>query len=183
MCMEVLKRLKASFQSEKRVRILAIVGALGILLLCLSEFLPKSNKTETPTEPITATGDAQFRQETEKRLAETISNMQGAGRVQVMLTLESSDERIYAANEKSDIKSGGGSTQQSYDAQYVMIDGQNGDEGMLLKTNTPRVMGVIIVCDGGDSPTVANQITNAVCGALGIGANRVSVLKMKSAEE
>lgn len=180
--MEALKRLKDVFQKEKRVRILAIIGALGILLLCLSEFLPKGSKTETETQSVSQ-NETQFRQETEKRLQQTLSKMQGAGRVEVMVTLACSDERIYAADEKSDVKTGGDSTQQSHDAQYVMIDGQNGDTGMLIKTNTPQVLGVIVVCDGGDDPSVQNQITNAVCGALGIGANRVSVLKMKSAEE
>ena len=179
--MEALKRLKDVFQKEKRVRILAIIGALGILLLCLSEFLPKAKKAEAKTEP--ASSAAQFQKETEQRLRETLSKVQGAGRVEVMVTLASSDERVYAADEKSDVKTGRDSTQQSRDAQYVMIDGQNGDEGMLVKTNTPQVLGVIVVCDGGDSPSVKNQITNALCGALGIGANRVSVLKMKSAEE
>ena len=62
-------------------------------------------------------------------------------------------------------------------------DGDSGDTGILLKTNAPKIKGVIIVCDGGENPTVANQITNAVSAALGVGANRVSVLKMKSAEE
>ena len=41
---------------------------------------------------------------------------------------------------------------------------------------------VIVVCDGGDDPTVAKQITDAVSAALGIGANRISVLKMKQTE-
>lgn len=177
-----MQRLKAYFKSEKRVRILAAIGVLGILLICLSEFLPQSQKAKTKQET-TARSDADFCQQTEAKLAETIAEMQGAGRVKVMLTLESSDERIYATDEKSDIKTGGSTTQQSYDAQYVLIDGASGDEGMLLKTNSPQVKGVIIVCDGGDDPTVVNQITNAVCATLGIGANRVSVLKMKTAEE
>lgn len=180
--MKAIQRLKAYFKSEKRVRVLAALGALGILLICLSEFLPQSKQTETGQET-TAQSEADFCQQTEEKLSETIAEMQGAGRVKVMLTLESSDERIYATDEKSDIKTGSNTTQKSYDAQYVLIDSASGDGGMLLKTNAPQVKGVIIVCDGGDDPTVVNQITNAVCATLGIGANRVSVLKMKSAEE
>ncbi len=180
--MKAIQRLKAYFKSEKRVRILACLGALGILLICLSEFLPKSQKTE-PQQTAASQSDTDFCRQTEEKLAETIAEMQGAGRVKVMMTLESSDERIYATDEKSDTKTGGSTTQRSYDAQYVLIDGASGDEGMLLKTNAPQVKGVMIVCDGGDDPTVVNQITNAVCATLGIGANRVSVLKMKTAEE
>lgn len=183
--MQKLQKLKALFQTEKRVRILALLGALGIFLLCLSELLPNSraSQTEESEKTRTQTEENAFCEQTEKKLSELIAQMEGAGRVQVMLTLESSDEKIYAADEKSNAKTDGGAEQKSYDSKYVLVDGASGDAGMLLKTNAPKVKGVIIVCDGGANPAVANQITNAVSAALGIGANRVSVLKMKSAEE
>lgn len=181
--MQKFLKLKALFKSEKRVRILALLGVLGILLLCLSEFLPHTRTTQKEDTAKTQTDVNDFCAQTEKKLSELIAQVEGAGRVQVMLTIESSDEKIYAADEKSNAKTDGDAEQKSYDSQYVLVDGASGDTGMLLKTNAPKVKGVIIVCDGGENPAVANQITNAVSAALGVGANRVSVLKMKSAEE
>lgn len=181
--MQKFLKLKALFKSEKRVRILALLGALGILLLCLSEFLPHTRTAQKEDTAKTQTDVNDFCAQTEKKLSELIAQVEGAGRVQVMLTIESSDEKIYAADEKSNAKTDGDAEQKSYDSQYVLVDGASGDTGMLLKTNAPKVKGVIIVCDGGENPAVANQITNAVSAALGVGANRVSVLKMKSAEE
>ena len=81
------------------------------------------------------------------------------------------------------MKNDGDTEQKSFDSKYVLVDSDTGDTGILLKTNAPKVKGVIIVCDGGGNPSVVNQITNAVSAALGIGANRISVLKMKPAEE
>lgn len=181
--MQKFLKLKALFKSEKRVRILALLGVLGILLLCLSELLPHTRTAQKEDTAKTQTDVNDFCAQTEKKLSELIAQVEGAGRVQVMLTIESSDEKIYAADEKSNAKTDGDAEQKSYDSQYVLVDGASGDTGMLLKTNAPKVKGVIIVCDGGENPAVANQITNAVSAALGVGANRVSVLKMKSAEE
>lgn len=183
--MKKLLKLKDLFQTEKRVRMLALLGLLGILLLFLSEFIPnmQSDKKETDLNPQAVADANDFCVQTEKKLSELIAQVEGAGRVQVMLTIESSDEKIYATDEKTDSKNDGDTEQKSYNSQYVLVDGASGDTGILLKTNSPKVKGVIIVCDGGENPTVANQITNAVSAALGIGANRVSVLKMKSAEE
>lgn len=180
--MEKLQKIKDLFRTEKRVRLLAVLGAVGILLICLSEWiaLPSEKDGKTAkTEPV-QTG---FCESTEEKLEKIIAQMQGAGRVQVMLTLESSDEKIYAADEKTDTKTSGDSEQKSTDEKYVLIDGKTGDDGILLKTNAPKVKGVIVVCDGGDDPTVAKQITTAVSAALGIGSNRISVIKMKQTEE
>ncbi len=181
--METFSRIKNLFQTEKRIRVLALLGALGIFLLCLSEVLPRYKNTKEEAQKQTLQSESDFCSETEAKLAEVIAQMEGAGRVRVMLTLESSDEKIFAADEKSSSKADGENTQKSYDAKYVLVDGAAGDTGILLKTNAPKVKGVIIVCDGGGNPTVANQITNAVSATLGIGANRVSVLKMKPTEE
>lgn len=180
--MEKLKRFKELFNSEKRVRILALLGALGVALLCLSEFVSFPSSQEKTANADTLS-EADFCTETEEKLEKTIGQMQGAGRVEVMLTLESSDEKIYAADEKTDTKTAADTQQKSTDEKYVLIDNGSGDDGILLKTNAPKVKGVIVVCDGGDDASVVNQITSAVSAALGIGANRISVLKMKQTEE
>ena len=113
-----------------------------------------------------------------------LSKTEGTGRVEVMITLQSSDEKIYATDEKTNYKSSDSVTERTYDEQYVLSDNNSDDGGgIVLKTNAPEIKGVIVVCDGGDNSAVANQITNAVCASLGIQSNCVSVLKMKSGEE
>lgn len=175
--MEKLKKLKTVFQTEKHVRVLVVLGIVGVLLICLSEFITFTPK---PEDAQSETQTADFCENTEEKLESILAQMQGAGRVQVMVTLESSDEKIYAADAKTDTKSGADSQQKSTDEKYVLIDSNNGDDGILLKTNAPKVKGVIVVCDGGDDPSVVKQITDAVSAALGIGANRISVMKMKT---
>ena len=49
----------------------------------------------------------------------------------------------------------------------------------VISTSPPRVMGVSVVCEGGGSAEVSERISELLCALFDIGANRVSVLKMK----
>ena len=49
----------------------------------------------------------------------------------------------------------------------------------IISTSPPRVMGVSVVCEGGGSAGVSERISELLCALFDIGANRVSVLKMK----
>ena len=52
----------------------------------------------------------------------------------------------------------------------------------MLRTESPKIQGVVVVCDGGDNSKVKNDVTNAVSALLGINVNHISVLKMKNSE-
>lgn len=179
--MKFFSGFKEKLKSEKKLFILVVLGLLGILLIFGSEFI-KSPAKEDTQQPQTDT-QSDYCDALEQKLQGVLSKTEGAGRVEVMITLQSSDEKIYATDEKTNYKSSDSVTERTYDEQYVLSDGNNEDGGIVLKTNAPEIKGVIVVCDGGDNSAVANQITNAVCASLGIKSNCVSVLKMKSGEE
>ena len=115
----------------------------------------------------------------EKRLESIISSVDGAGRVQVMVTLDTSEQTQYAKDEKENSKSGDKTSEKSYEKKFVLTDD---DGGVVLKTTEPEVRGVIVVCDGGDNAAVKNGITSAVRAALSVDSNKITVLKMKNSE-
>ena len=173
---------KEKLKGEKKLFILVALGLLGILLIFGSEFIKSPVKTETQETQTDSQSD--YCDTLEEKLKAVLSKTEGTGRVEVMITLQSSDEKIYATDEKTNYKSSDSVTERTYDEQYVLSDNNSDDDGgIVLKTNAPEIKGVIVVCDGGDNSAVANQITNAVCASLGIQSNCVSVLKMKSGEE
>ena len=49
----------------------------------------------------------------------------------------------------------------------------------IISVSPPRVLGVGVVCEGGGSGEVSERITDAVGALFDIGANRISVTKMK----
>lgn len=179
--MKFFSGFKEKLKSEKKLFILVVLGLLGILLIFGSEFI-KSPVKEDAQQSQTGT-QSDYCDALEQKLQGVLSKTDGAGRVEVMITLQSSEEKIYATDEKTNYKSSDSVTERTYDEQYVLSDGSSEDGGIVLKTNAPEIKGVIVVCDGGDNSAVANQITNAVCASLGIKSNCVSVLKMKSGEE
>ncbi|MBQ4071528.1 MAG: hypothetical protein IJD51_03860 [Clostridia bacterium] len=67
----------------------------------------------------------------------------------------------------------------------VMISFERGAENTykgssLVGSKPPKVMGVSIVCSGGDSSQVRSRLCELVSALFGIGANRVSVAKLEN---
>ena len=101
-----------------------------------------------------------------------ISSIQGAGRAKVMVTLESSDENVYAVEEKSN--------DSSYENSVVIVENDDGENGILLKVTQPRIRGVAVVCAGGASPTVRQSIIDTLTAVLDISSARISIATMKT---
>ena len=169
---EKLGGLAEKIKSDRKLLIIVVLGVVGILLLTLSELMPKSE--EKPKETETAPDLTEYEEKTEQRLAELISSIDGAGRTKVMITLNSGDENVYATEDKDGEK--------TYERNYVVVK-QDGDEnGMLLRVEEPEIRGVAVVCEGADSAAVKQEIINTVTAVLGVGTNRVNIAKMKNSD-
>lgn len=172
---KLLKELKKRILDNKKIFIILLIGFTGIALLSLSEInKPEKDNTEELTNT-TFTQSEEYVMSLENRLTDMISSIENAGQVKVMVTLKSSDEIKYAVNEniKNDDKS------NNYSNNYVIIENKGSKEGIKTKIIEPEIRGVAVVCSGGDDPLVVSSITSAVTTVLGIGANKVSVSKMK----
>ena len=67
----------------------------------------------------------------------------------------------------------------------VMVSFSRGEENtykgnQLIETKPPRVQGVTVVCDGGESVAVKARLTQMLCALFDIGANCVAVLPSKN---
>lgn len=169
-------------RGEKKLLMLVAAGILGILLLVGSELWQGGNtdKNPEPNFPESMSATKAFTEDLERRLSEMISQIDGAGKTAVMVTLESSSEKVYAQNENGKTKP----SESDYSYEYIIIkDKASGEQGMLLRVGEPKIRGVIVVCAGGDKPIVQKAITDAVTAALGIGSNDLSISKMKITQE
>lgn len=165
-------------QTNRRLILLVAAGVLAILLIAASEF---SDNREKPTStPSCSQLDSSYERELEKRLEEIISQIDSVGKVSVMVKTVSGEENRYAVNDTVNYSSDGDKKSES---EYVLIKEQNAQSGMLVKKEYPEIQGVMIVCEGGDSGKVKNEVTNAVCALLGLNANSVSVSKMNAGKE
>lgn len=146
----------------KKYRYVAIVLLSGIILMCLPG---KSSRTETEIiVPSAETAD------TARELEQILSQVKGAGKVQVLLTRAQGEKTIYQTD-----RSGDGSN-----VDTVVVTGTDRQQqGLIRQIDPPVYLGAVIVCQGGDDPAVRLAIVEAVCDATGLGADRITVLKMK----
>lgn len=65
----------------------------------------------------------------------------------------------------------------------VMVTFEKGAENtykgsLLTESKPPRVLGVTVICAGGDSQSVKGELTNMLCALFNIGSNRVAIMKL-----
>lgn len=163
-------RLRTALADEKqRVNLLVLMGLAGLVLLAFSAWLP----TDDAAQPAPAMQEtaADYAAQLESRLTALIRRVDGAGNTAVMVTLESGSESVYATDTDRD----GGST-------HVLL-GSGGADGLVETVQTPRVLGVAVVCEGGGTAAVQNRVTALVEALTGVGANHITVAKMASTNE
>lgn len=140
------------------------VAVIGLLLLILPGLMPEKEepKDETETETVTY-----YTEKLEKKLSELVSSAVGTENARVVVTLDRTQEYVYAKNESK-------SNSQSA-AEYVIISGGSAEEPILVTEIYPKVRGVAVVCAGGDNAAVRERVTELICAALGISANKIAV--------
>lgn len=152
-----------------RYKYVLLILLAGILLMSLPE------AREEPIKPDATLPETGSRSKSEE-LEEILSQIDGVGKVRVMLTEAAGSETIYQTDEDRN---------QSSDAEdlrveTVIVSGSDRTENGLVRTIVPPVyLGAIIVCQGGDSPVVRLSVIQAVSNVTGIGTDRITVVKMK----
>ncbi len=173
------------FRKEKVLKLTVMIGALGIVLIALSSWM--GGGSSEPAQDQTAGQEMELILEYRRQLGDELGNMvasiEGAGRTRLMLTLEGSGKNLYAFNNDSQNReaqqTGGEDRQDSEKSSLVVLRNRDGSEQALTVGRLmPSVSGVLIVCDGGGDPKVAERIRTAVSAALHITKSRICVQKM-----
>ena len=173
--MNIPDRLKEFYSrltgSKKAMTAAAAVGIAGMLMILFFG----GNENEEPKETIVTEPASNvwtdYSSDTERRLEELLSAIDGVGDVKVMISFSSTEEYIYAQAEKIN----GEKTEN----EYVTVRNGNSEEALLRQVNTPAITGVAVVCGGGKSDRVREEIYRTVTAVLGIPAGRIYVAAME----
>lgn len=152
-----------------------ILLLIGLLLVVIS--IPTSKEKEIVEAPSKLEGDYVSQMET--KLESVLKNVQGVGKVSVMITISESSEKVIEKDEETSIQSSleadgstNSSTQQGETSVYA------GNETPYIKKEiSPQVEGVLVVAEGGDNAVVIEQITSAVQALFGIAPHKIKVMK------
>ncbi|MBE6911051.1 MAG: hypothetical protein IJO61_09080 [Oscillospiraceae bacterium] len=119
--------------------------------------------------------------EFEKRVEKVLSECEGVGKVNVILSIESGPEKVYAKEEKQSEKKDNETTKESdRDIKPSIISEGSGYEvPVLVKERYPKFRGAAIACTGAESLEVQKSIIEVVSALTGLSSDRISVVKMK----
>ena len=140
---------------------------------------------ETGTWAVTAGSTEEYTAYLEEKLKKMLESVRGLGEVEVMITLESSEERIVEKDmtaERSQTEeqdsAGGTRTVSSSNTGYQTVY-QDGSQGspFVVKTITPKVEGVLVVAEGAGKGNMTGEITQIAQALFGVEAHKVKVLE------
>lgn len=115
----------------------------------------------------------------EQLLCDRLAAVDGVGRVELMLSLEQTGEAVYAVNTR---QTTGGADSASFESDLTVVsDSSYGETPVTVKNLLPTFRGAVVLCDGAGDANVRLAVTQAVSTVCGIGADKVTVLKLSGA--
>ena len=160
--MDIKRITEKTAELLKKYRYVCIVVLVGILLMTLP--VGASKKKET-TQNIPSVQEPSM----EIRLTNILSQIRGAGKVSVMLTVAAGEETVF----QEDIGSSG------LTDTVTVTDKDRNQSGLVVQVLPPRYLGAVVVCQGADNFKVRLSIVEAVKSVTGLTSDRITVLKMK----
>ena len=145
-----------------------VVLAVGVALL----LWPTGEKKEL--EEAAVQGEEEFDlSQLEAKLSQTLSQVEGAGEVTVILTVKSGMEQVFAADRSTAVAE----RENSVEEKTVVINTGSGQEAVVRVRRYPVFQGAVVVCPGGDRVDVRLLLTQAVSALTGLGADKITVCK------
>lgn len=154
----------------KKYRYPILVLAIGLTLM----LIPGKGRQAEPQKPPEET--VIQAQDPAQELTRILGKIQGVGKVEVLLTVKMGETTIYQIDEDITTSESGSTVRK----ETVIISGSDRSERPLItQILPPEYLGAVIVCQGADDVQVRLAVVEAVCKSTGLGADRITVLKMK----
>jgi stage III sporulation protein AG len=122
-----------------------------------------------------------------REIGRVLSEIEGAGKVTVMITYVSGEEIVPAQdirkiqNNTQERDSGGGTrtiSEDEYESSIVFVDGEGGNKKpIILKTKMPEVKGVVIVAEGAGDSVVKENLVRAAQVLMDVPVHKIQVFK------
>ena len=193
--------------NKKKIENLAVFLVILIITLIIINFIwndsgdntnndkkTDSNKklAETninETNIISGVGEDNSTYNMKDELEEILSNINGVGKVKVMITYASTETTIPVYNEESteenteetDSEGGTRTVTQTDIKKEVIYEENDGNKTLITqKTTSPEIEGAIITAEGADSVEIKTNIIQAVEAVTGLPTHRIQVFKMST---
>lgn len=185
-------------------RWLIILGLLGAAIMLFNSFVnvKKIDNENTGREPPNQTSQTalvqsevttpnsfdSIEQAMENRTKEILEKIVGVGAVDIMVTVDSTEEIVVVRNMKDsqqlseETDASGGkrhTTQYTRDGEIVTYSQSGDDTPIVTKRIKPQVRGVLVVAKGAENKVVRGLIEQAIEKGLNVPIQRISVVPRK----
>ena len=160
-------------QLWKKYKYAALIVLLGVFLMLLPRLGGGTDRQDTQTlygvETYSLT-------ETEEKMEDILSHIDGVGRLRVMLTLSSGPQLQLAADTD---QTGGESDTRTRRETVTVNRGSGYQEVVITRQLCPVYQGAVVVCQGAGNAAVRLAVVEAVSALTGLSSDKISVVKWK----
>lgn len=153
-----------------------------------SDLAAETEKGESFARAAAVKPAADYEKELEDRIAQLLKSVEGVGKVDVMVVLSSSSEKVFrtdrsentSTTKEKDASGGERDIASSQSEENTILSqqfGSNGTSPLVQKELYPEISGIVISAQGGDSPKVQAEISQAMEALFGLEAHKIKVLK------
>ena len=109
----------------------------------------------------------------EEKLSRTLSQVEGAGEVTVVLTVRSGAEQVPLTDRSTSTRE----RDSQVEEKTVVVNTGSGQQAVVRLERAPVFQGAVVVCPGGDRAEVRLLLTQAVSSLTGLGSDKITVCK------
>lgn len=167
---EKLSAFVEKIKKDKKTLLIIVFALAGMLLILFSD------SEENNKQPMKNEGFSDMAEEYEIKLQSLISKIEGVGKVSVMITYESGEENVFASDKEESFRNG----EQKIKNDYIIVDSDNGETGLKIKSVYPKIKGVAVVCNGESDSTTKERIVSVVSALFDISTKNISVVSAEN---
>ena len=190
---DTIKNIKNSKNKKRVMENTVIVIIIGIIFIIAGSTIFKGTSKENPL-PVNSTVETEVSSQNsvsseeldnEKDIEKILSQIDGAGKVSVLITYVSGKEIVPATdvkkteNSTNEKDNGGGTrniTQNDSENKVVYSEAEGGvKKPIVIKEILPQVKGVVVVADGASDSTVRENIVKAIEVLTEVAPHKISV--------
>ncbi len=162
------EKLETLWNKYRWVVIIILAGLILMLIPATEEVAVEEPLQERETFSL---------DETEQRMEEILSRIEGTGKLQLMLTLKSGSQLQLA----EDIDESADNDETRTQRETVTLNRGSGYEDIVItRQEYPVYQGALVVCQGADKASVRLALTEAVAALTGLSSDKISIVKWNS---
>ena len=169
----------SKLKSVKHIEIIVAVTLIAVCILGYFIYSQLKNDTKVST--------ASDSEELSVKIADIISEIDGVGKCEILITYDGSERYEIAYDEEtvttvttdSDTNSNRVIENSTTTSTPVIITVDGKQQPLVISTIPAESDGIVVVAEGGDDVKVKIDIINALCALLKVDGSKIKVYKMK----